>query len=237
MWAEVALRKHIGIGPVAGFDIGSPSGNAVEFVVQADGEFACSRFVFKSPAVPVIVSDAPQLSVLGNFCSVFKLRRSGREAEHDWASGLANGFGDLPNFGGTVGMVADAVDLDVIEAPIGIEFQHGVVVSLACFVVLDAPVALIPRAGRSQVGRVFRMELGAGNGQVLFDDLAGYSANDVDAESESEGMDPVGERLEPCAHDGGRKALAVGNENAVLIPDVLFALDRLCERVLHVPTL
>ena len=39
MRAEVAFRKHVGIGPVAGLDVGRPLGDAIEFIAKAEGIF------------------------------------------------------------------------------------------------------------------------------------------------------------------------------------------------------
>ena len=93
----------------------------------------------------MVVGDAPHLRVFGDFGGVIELGGAGRKAEHDGAAGFADGFGDLADFGGAVGMIADAVDLDVVEAPVGVELEHGVVVGLPGGVVGDAPVALVPR--------------------------------------------------------------------------------------------
>ena len=95
----------------------------------------------------MVIGDAPHLRVLCDLGGIGKLRGAGREAEHDGAAGFTDGFGDLANLSGAIGMVADAVDLDVVESPIGVELEHGVVVGLTGGVIGDAPVALIPRAG------------------------------------------------------------------------------------------
>ena len=90
-----------------------------------------------------------------------------------------------------------------------IKLQHGVVVGLACGIVLDAPVALIPGAGRCGVGGVGGMELRACDGQIGCDHLAGNAAHDVNAKLESLRVQPIGERLESGAI-GGRRDSAPG---------------------------
>ena len=231
MWAEVALGEHVRIGPVAGFDVRSPLGDAVEFVAESEGIFGW-RFLREGPAVPVIVGDAPHLRVLCDFGGVGELGRAGRKAEHDRAAGFADGFGDLANFGGAVGVVADAVDLDVVEAPVGVELEHGVVVGLAGCVVGDAPVALVPWAGGLLIGCVGGVEAGAGDGEILRDYLAGNSAHDVDAELEALSVDPVGEGLESRIVGGGREAGGVGDEDSVFIPDIFASFECGAEGIL-----
>jgi hypothetical protein len=132
-------------------------------------------------------------------------------------------------------VVADAIDLDVVETPAGIELEHGVVVGLTGCVVGYAPVALIPGAGRLLVGCVGGVEAGTGDGQVLRDDLARNATDDVDAEFESLHVDPVGERFESRVIGGGRKAGGVGDEDAVLIPEVFASFERGGEGILHIP--
>src|SRR5207237_7660096 len=104
------------IGPAAGFDVGRPLRDAVEFVAKAKGIFrgCCVR---EGPTVPVVVGDAPHLRVLRDFGGLIYLGWSGGEAEDDGAAGFADGFGNLTNLAGAIGMVADAVDLDVVESP------------------------------------------------------------------------------------------------------------------------
>ena len=80
--------------------------------------------MLECPSIPVIVGDAPHLRVLGHLGRVFHFRRPRRQAQHDWAARLPDGLGDLANLGRPVGVVADAVHLDVIEAPAGIELEH-----------------------------------------------------------------------------------------------------------------
>ena len=107
----------------------------------------------------------------------------------------------------------------------GIELEHGVVVSLTGGIVFDAPVALVPGAGRCGVGGVSGMEIGAGDGQIGCDDLAGNAADDVNAELESLRVHPVGQRLESGAVGGGGKS--VRRESA----------DRCCSKVLSLSRL
>lgn len=53
--AEEALGEHIGVGPVSGFDVAGPLGDAVEFVAKAEGVFGW-RFLREGPSIP---SDRP----------------------------------------------------------------------------------------------------------------------------------------------------------------------------------
>src|SRR3984957_8238513 len=98
----------------------------------------------KGPGIPVVVSDAPHLRVLGNLGGVLDLRRTVRKREHDGAAGFANGFRDLANLSGAVGMVGNAIDFEEVEAPGCVEAKHGIVISLACGVIFNAPVAGVP---------------------------------------------------------------------------------------------
>ncbi len=233
---EVALGQHVGIGPVAGLDVWLPFGDAVEFVADAKGELAFSWLVGLAPAIPVVVGDAPHLRVFCDFGGVFELGWSGREAEHDGAAGFADGLGDLANLGGPVGMVADAVDLDVVQAPVRVELEHRVVVGLAGCVVLDAPVALIPGAGRSVVGGVGGMEAGAGDGKVLLDHTWRGMPRTMWMPNlrpwawtqSASGLNPA-----PLAEEG--KRLSDRDEDAVLVPEIFARLDGFGEGVLHVP--
>ncbi len=79
------------------------------------------------------------------------------------------------------------------------------------------------------------MEAGAGDGQVLLYDLAGDAADDMDAEFESLGVNPVGERLESGVVGGSGETRGIGNEDAVLIPEIFAGLEGAAEGVLHVP--
>ena len=116
MRAEPALGEHVGVRPVAGVGVGIPLREAIEHVADAHGEFAAG-LAREGPAVPVIVGDAPHLRVFGNFSSMLDLGWAGREREHDGAAGFANGFGDLADFSGAVGVVGNAVDFEEVEAP------------------------------------------------------------------------------------------------------------------------
>ena len=171
----------------------------------------------------MVVGDAPHLRVFGDLGGVLELGGAGREAEHDGAAGFADGFGDLANLGGAVGVVGDAVDLEEVEAPGGVEAKHGVVVGLAGGVVLDAPVAFVPRAGRCGVGGVNGVEGRAGDGQIGGDDLAGNAADDVDAELEALRVEPVGERFESGAVGRGGEASGGGDQETVGVPDDICA--------------
>ncbi len=111
------------------------------------------------PSIPVIVGDAPELRVFLHRDGVVELGWAGRKAEHDGSSGFADGLGDLANFRGAIGVVADAVDLDVVESPIGIELEHRVVIGLAGGGVAHSPIALIPGAGGTGVGGVDGVEI------------------------------------------------------------------------------
>ena len=106
---------------------------------------------------------------------------------------------------------------------------------LARCVVGDTPVVFVPWAGRARVGGIDGVKGRPGDGQVVFDNLTGNAAHDVDAELEAFGVDPVGERLESGAVGRGREAANGRNENAVGVPDVLAGLDLVGERVFHVP--
>ena len=131
MRTEPAKGQHVGIRPTAGLYEGGPFGNAVEFITKAEGELGGGRIVLEGPPIPVIVGDAPELRVFLHRDGVVELGWAGRKAEHDGSPGLADGLGDLANFSGAIRVVADAVDLDVIESPIGIELEHRVVIGLA----------------------------------------------------------------------------------------------------------
>ena len=106
----------------------------------------------------MVVGDAPHLRVLCDLGRVLERGGSGRKAEHDGPAGFADGCGDLANLGGPVGMGGDAIDLEKIDAPGCVELEHGIVIGLAGGVVFDAPVALVPRAGRCGVGGVGGVE-------------------------------------------------------------------------------
>jgi hypothetical protein len=79
------------------------------------------------------------------------------------------------------------------------------------------------------------VEAGAGDGKILGDDLSWNAADDVDAELESLCVDPVGERLEAGVVGGGGEAGGVGDEDAVLIPDIFAGFEGIGEGVLHIP--
>ncbi len=80
---------------------------------------------------------------------------------------LANGLGNLADLGRPVGVVADAVHLDEVEAPLGVELQHGVVVGLPGGIVGNALVAIVPGARGLLVGGVGGVKARARDGQIL----------------------------------------------------------------------
>jgi hypothetical protein len=107
--------------------------------------------------------------------------------------------------------------------------------ALAICTISVAVVAFVPRAGVGGVGRIGGVEGGPGDGQVVFDDLAGNAADDMNAELEALGVHPVGERLEARAVGRRRETVHGGNEDAVGVPDVLLSGHVFAERIIHVP--
>jgi hypothetical protein len=93
-------------------------------------------------------------------------------------------------------MVGDAVDFEIVDAPSGVLLEQGVVPGLAGGSVADAPVCEVPWAGVRFVGDVLGMEAAAGDREVSRDGLAGDSADDVNAELETERMDLRTQRRE-----------------------------------------
>ena len=152
-------------------------------------------------------------------------------------AGLADGRGDLANLGRPVGIVGDAVDLEKIHAPVRIELQHGVVVGLPGGIVLDAPVAIVPGAGRCGVGGIGGKELRARDGQIGCDHLPRNTTDDVNAKLEPLRVQPVSERLESGAIGSRGKSVRRWNQQTIAVPKVLFLLDGFAGGVGHVPAL
>ena len=121
--ASTSLQAHVGIRPTARLHIPLPCGDAVKFLAQAEWKLGVIRFVLRRPHVPMIVSNAPHLRVLRDFGCVIERSGTRRQAQHNRPSRLANRFRNLPNLCRPVRMVADAIHLDVIEAPARIEFH------------------------------------------------------------------------------------------------------------------
>ena len=233
---EPAFREHVGVGPTAGAGVHEPFRQAIEFAHDSKGPFI-TGLVGKTPSIPVVVGNAPHLRVLRNLGRVSNVCGAWREAQNNGAAGFADGFGDLADLCGPVRIVGDAVDLEKIQAPMRIKLQHGVVVGLACGIVLDAPVALIPGAGRCGVGGVGGMELRACDGQIGCDHLLGNATHDVNAKLQSLRVQPIGERLESGAIGGRRIARRDGNQKAVAVPEILFLFEGLARGIGHVPAL
>ena len=193
--------------------------------------------MLERPPIPVIVGDTPHLCVLRHFGRVFQLRRSRRQAQHNRPPRLLDRLGNLPYLRRPVRMVADAVHLDEVQPPAGIELQHRIVVSLPRRVVLDAPVALIPRARRIHVGRVCCMKCGPSNGHVVLHRLARNPAHNMDAELQPLRMNPVRQRLESRPARRRRKPSLDRNQYSVTIQQILPRRHVRAEGIGHVPTL
>ena len=130
---------------------------------------------------------------------MIEVRRTGRQAEHDRPAALPDRGRDHPDLRGLVRVVGDAIDLEEIDSPAGVEADRGIVEGLASGIVADAPIAVVPAAGVGSIGRVRRVKIASGDRRVLLDRAARNSTHDVNSELQSLAVNPVGERLEPRA--------------------------------------
>src|SRR4249920_1982113 len=113
-------------------------------------------------------------------------------------------------------MAGNAIDLEQVDAPVGVEFGDGIVVSLrggrANF---QAIVVSIPGARIGDVSGSFGAITGACDGQVFSYGFFRDATQNVDAEFHAEGMNVVGEGLEAGAVFGGGNGVDGGNVAAI----------------------
>ena len=185
----------------------------------------------------MIVGDAPHLRVLCDFGGVVERGGAGRKAEHDGAAGFVDGFGDLADLGGPVGVVGDAIDLEEVDAPGRVELEHGIVIGLAGGVVFDAPVAFDPRGRATVVSAASAAwKLVPAMGRLAATTWRGMPRTMWMPNLSPWCVNPIGQRLEAGAVGGGGEAAGYGNQKAIARSSrYLRLLEGLAGGVGHVP--
>ncbi len=237
MRSQPSQRKHIRIRPASRLHIRRPGGQPVKLIQQTERILAFIWLVRKTPRVPMIVGDPPHLRVLCHLSRMLDLRRPRRKAQHNRPASLFDRRRNLPNLGRPVRMVRDAIDLDIVEPPPGVELQHRVVICLPGLIILHAVVALIPRAGVGGVSRVRRVKTRPRDGQVLLHHLPRNPAHDMNAKLQSLRMNPIRQRLESRPSRRRWEPARHRNQNPVPIPEILPLGQVRAKGILHVPSL
>jgi len=93
-------------------------------------------------------------------------------------------------------VVGNTIDLQIIDAPVGILLDQRVIPGLTRGIVLDAPVGWIPGTGVRRVGHVLRVEGAVGDWKVLCHGFTRNSAHDVNSELEPARMHRCCDRFE-----------------------------------------
>ena len=128
------------VGPMAGARVGRPVLRALELGVEG------------GPVVPEVVGDPPQVGVSFGVLGLLQRRRPGRHAEHDRPARRVDRLADQLDLFVVIGP-GEVVDLDVIDAPGGVEGHHGVVILVRAGaigfdrVIVAEPAALVTLAG------------------------------------------------------------------------------------------
>src|SRR5437879_6429894 len=118
--------------------------------------------VGEGPSVPDVIGYAPHLRVTPHFRRVRELGGAGRQAEHDRPSGLRDCRSNLADLAFLVRVIGDAIDLEEVESPRGVELQHRIVIRLAGSAVAHSIIAVIPGTIVEWVGGIGGGEGGTG---------------------------------------------------------------------------
>src|SRR5215470_13508765 len=191
----------------------SPFGNARKLVAQT--LWIVDRAV---PKIPDIIRDTPHLRILAHLINFLDRGGARRQAQHHRSTRLCESETQHPNVVSPVGMTADAIGLDQIDAPTCIESSNRIVVCLGrwlacvCSKVIRIPGTKIFCVGSlsSVVGRVF-------DGQIFLDRLLRNSTKNVNSKLQTKPMHEIGERLETGSFSRGGKPIRGRNVSPLIV--------------------
>ena len=176
---QVADRQHVGVRPVAGAGQRCPARQARKLAAHA-----LRIGLAAVPEIPHVVGNPPHVRVAAQLSERGKGRGSRRETEHHRPARGAHCARKHADFGAGVWMAGNAIRLDEIDMPGGVQARDGVVVGLAGGIGGHTVVVGVPGTGRIGRRGLAGAVGGAGDRQILPNGLPGDAAQDVDAEPE-----------------------------------------------------
>src|ERR1051326_7745402 len=157
-----------------------PICHELELIVQT---FRISSVIV--PDVPDVVRDSPHLCVLAHLIQFFNRSRSGRKTQNDRAAALVESLPDHSDVGSAVRTTADAVHLNKINTPSGIEFSDGIVISLGLWLGrVRAKIVEVPGTGVGNICARIGCRGRSFDWYFVHDRLLGNTAQNVDTKLE-----------------------------------------------------
>ena len=204
--ADLAQRKHVGVGPCTRSDIGSPLGANLELVVQL------------APVVPEVIHRAPHVGVRLHVVHLLHRCFARGDAQHDGTPALVDGLADHLDFRRVI-RTGKVINLHEVHSPLGIHVKAGIVILLrprlavVHLVVVTKPSASGIVAGNHVAGNAVR----AFHRQFPLRRHFGQAAHQMDTKFQSLSMHIIGQGTETHTVGCGREAVERRGVAAILV--------------------
>ena len=215
-WPQISERQHIGIRPVSRLRLPCPLRDVGKLISQT------LRIIYGAvPQIPDVVRDAPHLGIFAHLFDLLQGCRPRRQTERNRPAGFGEGCAQHSNFIGFVGTAADAIHLDQVHVPTGVQLRNRIVVGLRSRLrTVNAVVVEVPGTGIGSVCRVGRVERRSLDRQIFLHRLFRNAAQNMDAKFQAKRVDVIRQRLEASVIRRGRKPVYRRSVTAVLVQAV-----------------